>query len=760
MKKGMKKGLMLILTVVALSVCFVFGVSALSGECGDSSVWNFDEESGVLFVSGTGAIDGSLVFDEAIGDYLYDDETGEVVLDMPWAEVKNDIVAVVIEDGITSIGEGAFYGLYSLKSVMLPYTLKEIGLAAFSCCTNLENINIPDSVKVIGEVAIGETAIREFSFPEAIEGLPLYNEESEGFDFNMCCYLESITVPEGAKNLEVFVSPINTSLRSVYNRSMTSVALFDASGCYFDDSEIPKWFADEATAEFYGLSLAAALDSYIYDDEEYQAKYQQIFLEKLIEKYGENYAENIPELVYAEEVPSFITVYCYEGSAQEAYCKENGINYIIINPDHNCTDSDMSEKCDVCGANMCGENLVWTLNDGTLAISGTGAMYDYGYNEETATDNYPDYSKVIVADCSFVTESGPYVEKLIVEDGVTYIGNSAFAGLTELKDVFLPGTLTTIGCTAFAVCASLDEIEIPDSVTAIGEEAFNECTALESVKLSDSLERIEAMTFLYCTSLKEITMHENVKYIGDSAFALCSALESVSIENKDCEFADKVFYDVDIKTGELIEIKTVIRGHVDSTAQAYAEKSTAEGYPIAFEAFHTHFYEAGETTATCTEDGQIIYSCSCGDYYIEPNMAKGHSYGEWYRENEPTCTKAGKDRRDCSNCSHYESRSVGTVAHTMNGEYVRTESTCTANGVLVTYCTECGYEKTNAIEKLPHIDNDADGNCDTCGENIEVANCTCNCHKGGFSRLIWVILRIFYKLFKTNAACACGVAHY
>ncbi len=87
---------------------------------------------------------------------------------------------------------------------------------------------------------------------------------------------------------------------------------------------------------------------------------------------------------------------------------------------------------------------------------------------------------------------------------------------------------------------------------------------------------------------------------------------------------------------------------------------------------------------------------------------------------------------------------------------------CAENGYTIYRCSVCmaGYtgDTTNT---LAHADNDNNGYCDYCGEEMpDVANCGHMCHKDGFLGFIWKMLRCFMKLFKTNPVCECGMAHY
>ncbi len=160
----------------------------------------------------------------------------------------------------------------------------------------------------------------------------------------------------------------------------------------------------------------------------------------------------------------------------------------------------------------CGENLTWTLtNGGVLTISGTGAL----------TDIPPDLLE-------YLLEDG--VASIVIEKGVTSIGDSVFYCCTSFSSVTIPDSVTSIGDEAFFACDGLGSVIIPDSVTTIGDSAFEECTNLASVTISDSVTTIGDSVFTGCESLKSVTIPDSVTSIGEFAFAGCG-LNSVIIPN-------------------------------------------------------------------------------------------------------------------------------------------------------------------------------------------------------------------------------------
>lgn len=118
---------------------------------------------------------------------------------------------------------------------------------------------------------------------------------------------------------------------------------------------------------------------------------------------------------------------------------------------------------------------------------------------------------------------------VIIPNGVTSIGSSAFFRCTGLTSVVIPDSVTRIGSSAFSSCTGLTSVVIPDSVTRIGDEAFDGCSSLTSVTIPGSVTRIGTEAFDGCSSLTSVTIPDSVTEIGVSAFRDCSSLTSVTI---------------------------------------------------------------------------------------------------------------------------------------------------------------------------------------------------------------------------------------
>lgn len=166
----------------------------------------------------------------------------------------------------------------------------------------------------------------------------------------------------------------------------------------------------------------------------------------------------------------------------------------------------------------CGESLRWTLDDaGTLTISGTGKTPDYNYDGGNGYGNNP-------------APWGTEIRKVIVEEGVTALGDDAFYYCKSLSEVQLPDSLTVIGDGAFYTCEALTSVTVPKNVEKIEMSAFARCTNLETVSLPEGLQVIDTGAFIGCEKLKSINFPKSVKTIDSSAFCSCESLTSVTVQ--------------------------------------------------------------------------------------------------------------------------------------------------------------------------------------------------------------------------------------
>lgn len=133
------------------------------------------------------------------------------------------------------------------------------------------------------------------------------------------------------------------------------------------------------------------------------------------------------------------------------------------------------------------------------------------------------------------------IEKVVINEGITYISPFAFEACTNLKEVVIPRGLTTISGNLFRGCTSLSNIDIPDTVTTIEWNAFEGCTSLKSIELPNSIKTINSYAFLGCSNLENIKLSDNLTTIGIGAFKGCSNLKSINLPDSVTQLGGSAF---------------------------------------------------------------------------------------------------------------------------------------------------------------------------------------------------------------------------
>ena len=208
----------------------------------------------------------------------------------------------------------------------------------------------------------------------------------------------------------------------------------------------------------------------------------------------------------------------------------------------------------------CGENATWILKDGVLTISGTGEIEQGDWWENKVTSivinkGITGIGEYAFEDCSAltsviipnsVTSIGEHafydcysLGNITIPNSVTSIGDGAFCVCESLKSVTIPNKVTSIGGCAFAYCAALESISIPNSVTSIGDGAFEGCVSLKSINIPNGVKRIGESAFTYCVKLSKITIPDSVKTIGEGTFDECGNLKSIEVSSNNANYSSK-----------------------------------------------------------------------------------------------------------------------------------------------------------------------------------------------------------------------------
>ena len=178
----------------------------------------------------------------------------------------------------------------------------------------------------------------------------------------------------------------------------------------------------------------------------------------------------------------------------------------------------------------------WTLKGDTMYITGQGMLSGVSNADCQPWEYFQDQI------CHVVVEDGVtligdnifahtyHLETVIIADSVTEICEAAFRNCYALKTVKLPANLQTLGNFAFAYCERLESAELPDSLTKMGGSVFTGCSSMTSVRLPKDLHDVQQMNFDSCMSLTEVTIPAGVGFLRHASFPNCFNLKKVVFE--------------------------------------------------------------------------------------------------------------------------------------------------------------------------------------------------------------------------------------
>ena len=460
-----------------------------SGTCGTNLTWELTNE-GELTIEGTGEMDNY-----------------ETIIQSPWYSYKSAIKSVIINEGVTTVGDYAFSFYTNLINLSLPNTLKIIGKNAFDTCEKLTSLIIPDGCTTIGYGAfLYCSGLNTITLPNSLTSI-------RDYAFASCWNIESLIIPEKVEFIGELAFRATTKLNTI--RVDSNNTTFDSRndcnaiietntnklrlGC--SSTIIPNDIVIIGEGAFHSQNLSVTIPQSVKTVESWAFNGSSGQIKILCKTPPTIEHQNVFSSSTAE---IHVPYGCLENYADEPWYtfRKNG---------------KLKEFVPNIQTGTCGENLTYSLDldYGELTISGTGAMFDY--NLRNSSENCP-WNNYINS-----------IETVVIESGVTNICKGAFKDCKLLSEVLIPNTVTEIGAEAFWNCPSLKEVVLPEGLTSLGRGAFYYCESLETIVIPGSVAVIDELTFGGCERLSSVTISEGVKTICDYAFYNCPSLTNLTI---------------------------------------------------------------------------------------------------------------------------------------------------------------------------------------------------------------------------------------
>lgn len=482
----MKKLLALLLSALLMVnvCCLVAFAEDKSGKWGELD-WVLDE-SGTLTISGTGVMDNFPIHIDHAELYA-------------WRNYENEIKAIVVEEGVTSIGNNAFTELPNVKKITLPEGITSV-MGAFVGCTALEEVNIPKSVTKI-----------EYSA------------------FQNCVSLAEITIHDGVTLIQRNAFLGCNSLSEIYISK--SVEVIDPEA--FDSNFVENVEVDKNNPYYYSdgnCIIEKASKTVVFGCKNSVIPDGVLSIGSCAFKN----CEGLTEIVIPDTVTAIYSS-AFSGCV-------------------NITKIDMPESVEYIGSGAfqkCSKLEKVVIPAGVESIFEATFRWCASLVDVTIPDTVTSIGQAAFGDCSSL-------KTIEIPDSVEKIDFYAFELCKGLKEIFIPASVTDIKSGAFSGCVGVSSIKvaednpvyhsggnciiktenktvivgckasvIPNGVVAIGTHAFRECDSLTKIIIPSSVSRVENGAFLMCRNLSLVVLPKSVATVAMCGFDICNSLETV-----------------------------------------------------------------------------------------------------------------------------------------------------------------------------------------------------------------------------------------
>ena len=557
------------------------------------------------------SIEGDFIFGKQNGVYTllgYSGNATELTLPTNYkgenyaigADVFNGnttITGITIPNSVTSIGERAFSGCTGLTSIIIPNSVTSIGKDAFVNCNNLTSVELPSSLTVIEQGAFSRTGLIEVTIPEGVTSLgkwafdnsPALSKVSLPTTltsigenaFENCAGLTSITIPNSVTSIGNNAFYGCTGLKSVINLSSLNITKgsteYGYIGYYAEDISTSPFFFETIDGKVYLTEFKGRYATHIVLPDNYNGKGYIIRADVFKD------CDNILSITIGTNVEGISTtafagcdniakIFWLPNTPPEGYEYLNGkINYVANN------------KYGV----LDGEIVVTQFLSSRFEIDGmvfipTSLADRQCCVVDDVNDNRAD---IVIKDTVLyrnvaltVTDIMPYsfykndAMKSVTLNNNGAVGESAFEGCKELKNIRIPSSVTSVGDYAFKGCEKLknaiigyratelalgkklfedspiDSLYIGGKITYLSEPSqetspFCESKSLRTVVITDIESEIYDFEFYNCSGLEKVTVGDGVESIGRWAFSGCHNLDEFIFGSNVSSIGEEAFSD-------------------------------------------------------------------------------------------------------------------------------------------------------------------------------------------------------------------------
>ena len=468
----------------------------------------------------------------------------------PWYTQRNKIKKVVIENGVTNIGEYAFSACSSLATINISNSVTTIAKSAFYQCSGLVSVIIPNSVTSIGEYSFYQCKeLTSVIIPNSVIAIG----ESA---FSGCKGLVSVIIPNS-------VTSIGSG--AFYNCNLKSITIgadvtFIGSNIFGYNSKPTKtiWLPNTPPS---GYENASGGINYVSNDNYSQISKnsQKVYkhLSSMFEVDGIKYVPVSPSERTCDAIDCIYDETTEDVKINDVVSYKNiEMKVLNINPS-TFSENEFIKTLYINNGGMIGNNAFRGCKNITNVtfgnkITGIGSEAFYGC---VAIKNLE------IPDC--ITSVGSFgfcgckaLQSVTIGNGSTTLHDYCFEYCISLQNVTIGNGSSSIGKYCFKNCDALQNVIVGNGLKSVGDYSFSGCKSLQKIIFEDCPATIGSYAFENCSSLSELNLGKEVKSIGDYAFRCCSSLSKISIPETTISIGDYAFAGCKSLTNLTIEDRT------------------------------------------------------------------------------------------------------------------------------------------------------------------------------------------------------------
>ena len=484
---------------------------------------------------------------------------------------------LTLKEGTLGIAQRAFQYCSNLTSVIIPNSVKNIGMSAFDGCSNLSSVSIGNNVTEVGRNAFSGTAW----YNNQPDGLVYVGSVAYEYKGYLPENTDEIVLEDGTLGITAWAFSNSgyrlSGLKSiVFPNSLTNIGEFAFLNSNLTSITIPEGVTYIYACAFYGCRNLTSVVSLI------KKPFTLRYVDNTFWGISSNCVLTVPYGTRDAYIAAGWTEEVFKGGIVEAASPSPIITFTDANVKALCVanwdtngDGELSEA-EAAAVTDLGEvfrsnTTITSFNelkyftslttignnafDGCTSLTSIAIPASLNRVKAEAFKNCTSLSKVIVTDiaawCGIIyditspweplgnfplglalhlySDENTEITEVVIPEGVTRIEPLAFRDAKYVTSVTIPNSVTYIGEQAFSGMHRLTSITIPQNVTTLGQFTFKDCQSLTSFTIPEGVVNMEGNVFRDCTSLTSVSLPESLKVLGGHTFIGCRNLTSITI---------------------------------------------------------------------------------------------------------------------------------------------------------------------------------------------------------------------------------------